>query len=100
MFCQQGEAPMRTKLKVLACLSGIVVPLFTTGSASAADETFAPIGGIPVPTMQACPSSTLVCNPDGWFGAFDISFVDPFAGVYIVADRSNAAVDVVDIHND
>jgi hypothetical protein len=100
MFCQQGEAPMRTKLKVLACLSGIVVPLFTTGSASAADETFAPIGAIPVPTMQACPSATLVCNPDGGFGSFDISFVDPFAGVYIVADRSNAAVDVVDIHND
>jgi hypothetical protein len=50
--------------------------------------------------MQACPSATLVCNPDGGFGSFDISFVDPFAGVYIVADRSNAAVDVVDIHND
>jgi hypothetical protein len=92
---------MSRKLKMVACLTGIFVPwLLTTGSASAADETFGPINAIAVPTMQACPSATLVCNPDGGLGSFDISFVDPFAGVYMFSDRSNAAVDVVDIHND
>jgi hypothetical protein len=93
---------MSRKLKILACLTWVLVPgiLALPGTASAADETFAPIDAIAVPTMQACPSATLVCNPDGGLGSFDISFVDPFAGVYILADRSNAAVDVVDIHND
>jgi len=93
---------MREKLVLLACLTTAFVSgmLTVPGTAFAADETFAPINAIPVPTMQACPSATLVCNPDGGLGSFDISFVDPFAGVYLLSDRSNAAVDVVDIHND
>jgi hypothetical protein len=37
-----------------------------------------------------------VANPDGVFKFFDISFVDPKAQRYFLADRSNAAVDEFD----
>src|SRR5437660_3323579 len=32
-------------------------------------------------------------------GSFDISFVDPAIGLYVLADRSNNAVDMVDTHD-
>ncbi len=34
-------------------------------------------------------------NQGGAFTAFDISYVDPITGDYYVADRSNAAVDII-----
>src|SRR5947209_42453 len=34
-------------------------------------------------------------NQGGAFTAFDISFVDPLTGYYYIADRSNAAVDII-----
>src|ERR1700722_7588341 len=85
---------MREKLILLACLTTAFVPgiLTVPETAFAADETFAPITAIPVPKLAN--------NPDKGLGSFDISFVDPFAGVYILADRSNAAVDVVELSND
>jgi hypothetical protein len=85
---------MCRKLILLACLAGALVPgmLAIPGTASAADETFAPINAIPIPKLAG--------NPDKGLGSFDIGFVDPFAGVYILADRSNSAVDVVNLSND
>ncbi len=57
--------------------------LFSFGPpASAADETFAPIAAIPIPGKA--------------LKSFDISFVDPLLGLYILGDRSNATVDVID----
>ena len=42
-----------------------------------------------VPTVSA------VNSQGGNFTAFDIGYVDPVTGYYYIADRSNAAVDVI-----
>jgi hypothetical protein len=77
---------MSIKPKYLACLSiALVLPLFTIGgTASAADEVFAPTTAIVLPAGS---------QP---LASFDISFVDPVLGIYILGDRSNKSVDVVD----
>ena len=65
------------------CFMGILVPMsFLTLGPAAADETFKPtarvdLGGAPLLS-------------------FDISFVDPTTGIYLLADRSHNAVDVID----
>jgi hypothetical protein len=82
---------MRTKLKVLACLTGVVVPWLTMPGPAAADETFQATGIINVPVATN--------NTHGGLSSFDISFVDEVLGVYLLADRSNAGVDIVDIGN-
>ena len=51
--------------------------------AGAVDETFAPVAVISLPGGQKIQS-------------FDISFVDPVIGIYILGDRTNKAVDVID----
>src|SRR5258707_204483 len=60
--------------------------LLTGGAASAADEVFRPTTAITLPGGQSITS-------------FDISFVDPVVGLYILGDRTNKAVDVVDTEN-
>src|SRR5882672_12584723 len=57
--------------------------LLTGGVASAADEVFRPTTAITLPSGQQILS-------------FDISFVDPVIGLYILGDRTNKAVDVID----
>ena len=71
--------------RLLACLCLAVAPslLGTATSALAADETFAPTTVISLPSGQKILS-------------FDISFVDPVTGIYILGDRTNKAVDVID----
>ena len=49
----------------------------------AADETFAPVAVISLPGGQKIQS-------------FDISYVDPKLGLYILGDRTNQSVDVID----
>lgn len=71
--------------RLLACLCLAVAPslLGTATSALAADETFAPVAVVSLPGGQKIQS-------------FDISFVDPVTGIYILGDRTNKAVDVID----
>ena len=71
--------------RLLACLCLAVAPtlLGTATSAIAADETFAPVAVISLPNNQKIQS-------------FDISFVDPVTGIYVLGDRTNFAVDVID----
>jgi hypothetical protein len=57
--------------------------LVSASPAPAADETFAPIAAISLPGGQKVKS-------------FDISFVDPLIGIYVLGDRTNLAVDVID----
>ena len=64
----------------LAIASTVLLPATVV---SAADETFAPTTVISLPGGQKIQS-------------FDISFVDPVTGIYILGDRSNKAVDVID----
>jgi hypothetical protein len=81
---------MSTKAKLLACVASAVLPWLVASAipASAADEKFTLSSVINVPTTSA--------NAVGGLNAFDISFVDPVAGVYVLADRSNASIDVID----
>src|SRR5665647_3072312 len=71
--------------RLLACLTVAIAPaLFgPASSALAADETFAPVAVISLPGNQKIQS-------------FDISFVDPVIGIYVLGDRTNKAVDVID----
>src|SRR5881394_1142945 len=86
---QQGSANLReaemsnTRHRVdLACALFPIV-LLTGGAASAADEVFKVKTAITLPAGQKITS-------------FDISFVDPVVGLYILGDRTNQAVDVID----
>lgn len=71
--------------RLLANLALVLAPalLAPTTSASATDETFAPVAVISLPGGQKIQS-------------FDISYVDPVIGVYVLGDRTNQAVDVID----
>src|SRR6516164_9701180 len=53
---------------------------------------------ITVPPASDVSQST--CSQGTGLGAFDISFVDPKSGYYVLADRTNAAVDFFDASDD
>src|SRR5260370_4891572 len=87
---QTGRRPMRTKSigifsrKIrLAYLAGIVAALPSMAGTASADEVFKATSAV-----TGLGSQKIV--------AFDISFVDPVLKLYILADRTNKAVDVVD----
>jgi hypothetical protein len=67
----------------------IAAALLITASGARADETVSPSGTIAIPPTAANTTG-------GQLTAFDISFVDPLLGAYLLADRSNAAIDVID----
>jgi len=73
------------------------VLLLTVGRPAAADEHMVIVDQIPVPPGQL-PSPA--CVPGTGLGTFDISFVDPKIGLYVLADRTNGAVDFFDASDD
>jgi hypothetical protein len=76
---------MSRMTKLLAFLTATALApclLVAAGPASAANEEFTATSAITIPG-----------NP---ITSFDISFVDPAIGLYLLADRSNKAIDVVD----
>jgi len=76
----------RTRPLTAACVAaGIGTALLFAGSARA-DEHMTLIKKIDV-------------GGNG-LGAFDISFVDPTIGLYVLSDRTNASVDLIDANND
>jgi DNA-binding beta-propeller fold protein YncE len=72
---------MSGKAKFAMCLAGAIAPLLLAmaGTASA-DEKFEKSSTISSVSTKS----------------FDIGFVDPVAGVYVLADRTNKAIDVID----
>jgi len=83
---------MRVSKHVLtACVVSALVAwgsgLGSAGSAFA-DETFTATSAIAVPIAPG--------NPRAGLGSFDIGFDDPVLQLYLLADRSNAGLDVVD----
>ncbi|MEA2994267.1 MAG: hypothetical protein QOD40_3187 [Alphaproteobacteria bacterium] len=76
---------MRAYSRGMACLAFAVAAaaLVPAVSAVATDEVFAPTAVISLPGGQKIVS-------------FDISFVDPVIGLYILGDRTNQSVDVID----
>ncbi len=54
------------------------------------DKIVVPPGDVPPPA----------CVPGTGLGTFDISFADPKTELYVLADRTNAAVDFFDASDD
>src|SRR6266700_6262827 len=75
---------MSGKVKFVSCLAGaIALWLLTTTGIALGDESFANTSVINLPNNQS-------------LNSFDIGFVDPVAGVYVLADRTNKSIDVID----
>src|SRR5436190_22804972 len=73
---------MRVKsLKWTVCLGVALAPWLLAVPAPAADEVFSVTKIISLPGGQV-------------LGSFDIEFVDPIAGVFLLADRTNKSIDV------
>jgi len=76
-------------LKWTVCLGVALAPWLLAVPAPAADEVFSVTKIISLPAT-ASPSGT--ANQP--LASFDIEFVDPIAGVFLLADRSNKSIDV------
>jgi hypothetical protein len=88
-----------TSLKLLPMLlAAAPALLMSVGKPAAADEHMVLVDKIVVPPASDVSPST--CVPGTGLGAFDISFVDPKSGLYVLADRTNAAVDFFDASDD
>src|SRR5262249_47398575 len=77
---------MSKKVKLSALLAGAAIApwlLAMAGLPSAAQEVFGVTSVINLPSPQT-------------LGSFDIGFVDPASGFYLLADRTNKSIDVVD----
>jgi hypothetical protein len=80
---------MSKKVKLSALLAGVAIApwlLAMAGLPSAAQEVFGVTSVINLPSPQT-------------LGSFDIGFVDPASGFYLLADRTNKSIDVVDTSN-
>jgi hypothetical protein len=78
-------APMVKSLGLVsACVASILVPLVLATNAAHSDETFTPTSVMNLPAAS---------NP---LQSFDISYVDVATHSYLLADRSNKAIDYFD----
>ena len=89
---------MTRKLTLIGALAAsILVPLVLPMSGAYADEVFMPTGAMALPagpngcTYPSQYPSPAPCKP---LQSFDISYVDQATDTYLLADRSNAAIDV------
>src|SRR5262249_35687047 len=81
------ETSMTTRCKLLACLPGMAIALAATGAN--AQCVFSPA----LTTQTQC--VTAIAIPGNPLRSFDISFVNPDRAQYYFADRSNAAIQVI-----
>jgi hypothetical protein len=84
------ETSMITRSKLLACLCGVVAATSLAATGANAACVFTPA----LTTQTKC--VTAVPIPGNPLRSFDISWVDPNRAEYYFADRSNAAVQVID----
>jgi hypothetical protein len=82
---------MTTRSKLLACLPGVVAALSLAATSANAACVFTP----PLTTQTQC--VTAIAIPGNPLRSFDISFVNEKRAEFYFADRSNAAVQVIDI---
>src|SRR5215470_2648727 len=73
-----------SKAKLLACLVGAGVSCLLGAAAGSADETYTVKTVIPVP---------------GGLTSFDIAFVDANINTFVLADRTNKSIDVVNTNS-
>ena len=80
---------MSRMTKLLTFSTALLAPWLLTSAVDALDtDVFRPIAAVTIGDLEG-----VTANP---LGSFDISFVDPAIGLYVLADRSNNAVDLVD----
>jgi hypothetical protein len=80
---------MTTRSRLLACLSGAVAATALAATGASAQCVFTP----PLTTQTQC--VTAIAIPGNPLRSFDISFVNPDRAQYYFADRSNAAIQVI-----
>ena len=88
------DAVTKFSKPLLLSVAALGATLLTAGRPAAADEHMTLVDKIAVPPASNVSQST--CSLGTGLGAFDISFVDPKSGFYVLADRTNAAVDFFD----
>jgi len=91
-------ATINSKRLLLMPAVASVLALMVAGRPAVADEHMVLVDTIAVPGASNVSQST--CSLGTGLGAFDISFVDPRSGFYVLADRTNAAVDFFDASDD
>ena len=69
---------MGSKIKLVASLVGLAPMILGMGIASA--QVYKPANQISIPN-------------GGMISSFDISFVDPAIGIYLLADRTNKSIE-------
>src|SRR6516165_8067720 len=80
---------MSRMTKLLTFSTALLAPWLLTSAVDALDtDVFRPIAAVTIGDLEG-----VTANP---LGSFDISFVDSAIGLYVLADRSNNAVDLVD----
>ena len=81
---------MRSNIKLVAAFAGALMPCLLTSAIAAPPDSdnFAGTAAVTVSGGTALP-----------LASFDISFVDPTIGLYVLGDRTNNAVDLVDTHS-
>jgi hypothetical protein len=85
---------MTTRSQLLACLFGVVAATaLAATNAHASPCTFTP----PLPSTIQTKCVTAILIPGNPLRSFDISFVNEKRSEYYFADRSNAAIQVIDI---
>jgi hypothetical protein len=84
---------MTTRSRLLAYLPGVVAAMSLATTSATAQCVFTP----PLPSTIQTKCVTAILIPGNPLRSFDISFVNEKRGEYYFADRSNAAVDVIDI---
>jgi hypothetical protein len=83
---------MSIKTKLITSLGVALAPWLLAVPAPAADEVFSVTKIISLPATSPGPNQPNLGNQP--LASFDIEFVDPIAGVFLLADRSNKSIDV------
>jgi hypothetical protein len=92
------DAVTKFSKPLLLSVAALGATLLTAGRPAAADEHMTLVDKIAVPPAPNVLQST--CSLGTGLGAFDISFVDPKSGFYVLSDRTNAAIDFFDASDD
>ena len=92
-FQRKSGATRRSGIASVLLGTVAAATLLVAGRPAAADEHMVMVDQIPVPPGDVPPPA---CVPGTGLGTFDISFVDPKTELYVLADRTNAAVDFFD----
>jgi len=84
---------MSRTTKLLTFSTALLAPWLLTSAVVDAQDTdvFRPIAAVTIGNLEGVTAKPL--------NSFDISFVDPAIGLYVLGDRTNNAVDLVDTHD-